>query len=173
MSFASLLCLPQCPWETSHLVFAFPNTHLCTLQELLTSVSSWGLDQGPRGGLESILSEMSGATGWGGGPDFYLSHQEVQALTAPSCLHRWAPQTQRYCPFPQGRSVCGMGEVTLGPSVLAAVEDTDQRLTGCWYPSPGKGVLCYLSLYLLNNPGSALAGWPGCPLGGVGTLLSS
>ena len=66
-----------------------------------------------------------------------------------------------------------MSEVTLRPSVVVGVKDTDHRVMGCWCPSPGKGVLCYLSLYLLRIPDSALAGWLGCPLGGVGTLLSS
>ena len=62
-----------------------------------------------------------------------------------------------------------MSEVILRPSVVVTIKDM-HRVKACWYPSLGNGVLCYLSLCLLSTLGSVQLG---CPLGGVGSLLSS
>lgn len=66
--------------------------------------------------------------------------QKVQALTAPCCPRRQLFSHPKMCSISSGGCVYVMSEVTLRPSVVVALRDTDQRVTGHRYPFPGKGV---------------------------------
>ena len=70
-----------------------------------------------------------------------------------------------------------MSEVTLRPSVVVALRDTDQRVTGHRYPFPGKGVRVLVpARYRVLVPTLQALPWPAgraAPWGKAGTLLSS